>query len=91
MCDKPVDTSSFAFWSVPKWYKTQNMGDKVVSKQCFIPKNSFDRYKTQEMYDKAIDVCLPAIFVVDQFVKSKILERLDYVLFSNDEVDRDDI
>ena len=41
------------------------MCDKVVSKQRFIPKNSFDRYKTQEMYDKAIDVCLPAIFVVD--------------------------
>ena len=65
MCDKPVDTSRFAFWSAPKWYKTQKMCDKVVSKQRFIPKNSFDRYKTQEMYDKAIDVCLPAIFVVD--------------------------
>lgn len=65
MCDKPVDTSPFAFWSVPKWYKTLKMCDKVVSKQRFIPKNSFDRYKTQEIYDKAIDVCLPAIFVVD--------------------------
>ena len=47
-----------------------------------------DRYKTQEMCDKAVDACLPALnFVPDWFVPNIMLEKLDNAVFSNDDID----
>ena len=44
-----------------------------------------DRYKTQEICDKAVDVCLPALkFVPNWFVTNKMLENLDNVLYNDD-------
>ena len=46
-----------------------------------------DRYKTQEMCDKAIDAYLPALkFISDWFVINKMLENLDIIVFSNDNI-----
>ena len=36
MCDKAVDTCPFVFDSVPDWYMTKEMSDKVVSEEPFI-------------------------------------------------------
>ena len=39
------------------------------------------------MYDKAVDSYLPALkFVPDWFVPSKIIEKLDHSVFSNDDI-----
>ena len=44
-----------------------------------------DRYKTQEMCDKAVDTCVQTLtFVPDWFVMSKIIDKLDNVVFSDD-------
>ena len=48
------------------------MCDKLVSKEPFMRKYYLDRYKTQQMFDKAVDACLPASkFVSNWFVTNK--------------------
>ena len=43
-------------------------------------KDCHDKYKTQEVYDKAVDSCLLALkFVPDWFVKNEMIEKLDSV------------
>ena len=50
-------------------------------------KYSLDRYKTQELCDKAVDAFLPALkFVPDCFVTNKMLEKLDVAVFCNDDI-----
>ena len=45
------------------------MCDKVVFKDPFMLKYCFDRYKTQEMCDKAVDVFLATLkFIPDWFL-----------------------
>ena len=52
------------------------MCDKAVSKDSFKVKCCPDRYKTQEMCDKAADDFLRALkFVPDCFVTSKIIKN----------------
>ena len=52
------------------------MRHNVVSKKSFMLKYCLDRHKTQEMCDKAIDACMPALkFVPDWFVMNKMLEE----------------
>ena len=61
------------------------MCDKAVSKDPFVLKYCLDRYKSQEMRNKAVDAFLPTLkFVPDWFLASKMIEKLDYDLFSND-------
>ena len=68
------------------------MCDKVVSKEPFMLKYCLDRHKTQEMCDKAVGVCLPALKPVpDWFIMNKMLEKHDNVAFTNDDIDFDDI
>ena len=53
----------------------------------FILKYCLDRYKTQEMYHKAVDVFLTTLkFVPDWFVTNKMLEKLGDVVFSKDDI-----
>ena len=55
-------------------------------------KYSLERCKAQGMCDDAVDTCLPALkFFPDSFVTNKMLEKLDDVVFSNDNIDFDDI
>ena len=47
-------------------------------------KYGFGKYKSQEMRDKAVhSYVLTLRFVPDQFVKNKMLEKLDNSIFSN--------
>ena len=48
MCVKAIDTFTFVCNSVPDRQKTQEICDKVVSKDLFMLKYCLDRYKTQE-------------------------------------------
>ena len=46
-----------------------------------------DRYKTQEIYDEAVNDCLLALkFDPDQFVKSEMIKKLDDTLLANDDI-----
>ena len=50
-------------------------------------KYCIDTYKTQEMCDKAFDACLADLkFVPDWFVTTEMLEKLDNVVFSSDDI-----
>ena len=58
MCDISVNTCSFIFNSVLGWFKTQEIYDRVVSKDSFMQRYCPDRYKTQKMCEEAVDDCL---------------------------------
>ena len=61
--------------------------NKVVSEEPFILKHCIDRHKTQETHDKAVDALLLALkFVPGYFVTNEVLEKLDNVVFSNDDI-----
>ena len=68
-------------------YKTQEIGEKVVSNDSFMLKHSPDRFKTQETCDKAAYDFLPTLkFVPDWFVTSITIKKLDDALFANDNI-----
>ena len=46
MCDNAVYTCHFVFDSVPDWYKTQTICDKVVSEEPVMWKYFLNRCKT---------------------------------------------
>ena len=87
MHDKVVNTCGFVFYSVvfyPDGYITQKMYDKFVIKEPFLLKCCSDRYKIQEVCDKAVDAYLLTLkFVPDWFDTKKMLEKLDNSAFSN--------
>ena len=97
MCNKAADVYSSEIQFFLDRYKTQGMYDKVVCKEFFMLKYFFDTYKTQEMCDKAAYAFLPTLkFVHDCFVTNNMLEKLDDVIFSNDDIafvdaDSDDV
>ena len=63
------------------------MCDKVISKVPFMLKYCLDRYKTQEMSDKADAAFLPTLtFGLDWYFWNETLEKL-----SNDDIDLDDM
>ena len=65
------------------------MCDKVLSKE---PKYCLDRYKTQEMCNKAFDTFLRTLkIVLNWFVTSEMLGKLDNVIFWNDNIAIHDI
>ena len=87
MCVKAVDTCPFVFDSVPDQYMTQEVCDKVVCKEASMLKYYPNRHKAQEMCDKAADSCLPKKKIVpDWFTKSKMIEKLDNTVISNDDI-----
>ena len=54
-------------------------------------KYCLDRYKTQEICDKVVDICLPTLnFLPDCFVTNEMLEKLDNIAFSIDDIDLND-
>ena len=67
------------------------MSDKGVSGKPFMLKYCLNRYKSQEMCDKAVDAFLTTSkFVPNWPFTKKMLENPDDVVFSNDEIDLDD-
>ena len=54
-------------------------------------KYCIERYKTQEICNKVLDDCLPASkFNPGWSVTNKMFKKLEYVVFSNDDIDLDD-
>ena len=61
------------------------MCNKVVYKQPFMLKYCLDRYKTQKMCHKAVDVCLLTLILApDWSLTNKMLKKLDNAVISND-------
>ena len=61
--------------------------DKVVSNDPFMLKYCLDRYKSQELCDKAANDFLSALkFLPDWFVTSKMIKKIDDVLFAYDDI-----
>ena len=59
MCNEGVNICFFfVFDSIPKWCKTQEMCDRVVSEDLLLIVYCPDKYKPQIMFDEAIDDCL---------------------------------
>ena len=54
MCNQAVDNFADALEYVPACFKTPEMCDKAFSKDPFMLKYHLDRYKTHEMWDKAV-------------------------------------
>ena len=68
-------------------YFVQEMYDKVVSKDSLVLQYCHDRYKIQELCDKAVDDFLPALeFVPDWFVTSKMIKKLHIALYADDDI-----
>lgn len=85
MYDQPVDTCPFEFDSVPDWCITQGLSDKLVSKDPFMLKHCLDKYKTEEICDKAVDLCIPELkFAPVWFATSKTIENPVSAVFCND-------
>ena len=82
MFHKAVHTCPFVFDSVRDKYMTQKCVIKLFPKKNFILKYCLGRYKTQEIWDEAVDAFLPALkFVPDWFFTSKMIEKLDNAVF----------
>ena len=61
------------------------MYGEVISEDPFMLKYCPDSYKIQKMCDIAVDFCLLVIkFVLDFFVLSKVIEKLDSAVFSDE-------
>ena len=52
------------FGSIPDWYKTQEMCDRVVSERSFLIVCCPDKYKAQRIRDKAAFVSLAALKLI---------------------------
>ena len=82
----------FVFSSVSNRHITQKMRDEVVSKRSIILKCCLDRYKTEEMCDKAVDSYLLALkFVPNWVVTNRMIDKPDNDVFSNDNIIFSDI
>ena len=82
-----VYTFPSIFKSSSDKYKSREMCHKVFPEDLFMLKYCPDRYKTQKICDIAIGACLLALKVVpDWFVMNKMLETLDKVMFSNNDI-----
>ena len=85
MCDNAVNSFPFIFDSIPYWYTTQELCDKIVSEDHFMLRYCHDKYKTQNVCDNAVYSCLLALEnVTDWFATSKMIKKLDSVIFFDD-------
>ena len=81
MCNKAVNTCLIVFDSIHDRYITHKFCDKVVSEDPFMLKYFPEKYKTQEMCEKAVDCFLAFKFVPDWLVKNKMIEKLQSAIF----------
>ena len=51
----------FEFSSIPDWYKTQEICDRIIFEDPFMIVYCPDRYKSQGVYDEAVDDCQVAL------------------------------
>ena len=78
--------------SVNDWYVTQELSDKIISEETFTLKYCNNKYKIQKICGKVVDSNLLASkFVPDWFVTSKMIEKFNSAVFSNDDIDFGDL
>ena len=64
-------------------YKTQEICDRITFEDPFSIRYVRDQYKTQQMYDEAVDYCLAVLkFVPDWIVASKMSKRKEMDIFN---------
>ena len=61
MCDKSVNRCFFVFYFIPDHYKTQERGDRVVSKDPFLIVYCLHKYLIQKMCDETATDSLAAL------------------------------
>ena len=67
--------------------KTQEMCDTVVSEDPSLIIYCLDKYKTQRMYDEAVDDCLAVLkFVFDWFVAGEMITKLFISLYADENI-----
>ena len=77
----------FVFDSIPDWYKTQEICDRVVSEDPFLIVYFPDKYKTQRMCDEAVDDSLGASKLIsDWLFASKIIKELFTALCAGENI-----
>ena len=75
MFDKTVNICFF--YSIPDWYKTQEMHHRAASEDHFLIVYCPDKYKTQKMRDKAVYDSLASLKILPNwFVTTKIIKKL---------------
>ena len=64
-------------------YKTQEICDRITFEDPFSIRYVREQYKTQQMYDEAVDYCLAVLkFVPDWIVASKMSKRKEIDIFN---------
>ena len=87
MCDKAVNNFFCIFDSILDWDKTQEMCEKVVSKDSFSIRYVPDQCKTQQMCDKAVDNCMAALKLVAHWlVTSKMIKKIFTDLYVDENI-----
>ena len=87
MCDKTANGWFLVFIYTSDQYKTQETCNRVISEGPFMVVYCPGRYKSQRKCDEAVEDCLAALeFISDWFVTSRMLEKLDNALHSNDDI-----
>ena len=83
MCDQVVNVYFLAFDSIPDWYKTQQMRDRVVCEDSFLTLYYPDKYITQK--------CVMKLFIIfklisDWFITSKMIKKLFTALYADENI-----
>ena len=87
MCDKAVNRCFLTFTYIPDRYETREMWDRTIPKDYFMLVYCPDEHKTQKTSDGAVDVCLVVLKLIpDWFFTSKMLEKLDNALHTDDNI-----
>ena len=84
-----LDSYKIVFDSIPDWYKTQEMPERVVSEDpsLILLLFRFDKYVTQRMYDEAVDDSLAALKLIpDWSVTNKMIKKLYTALYSDESI-----
>ena len=81
MSDKDVIRCFFAFYFIPNQHNTQEMCDRVVSKDPFLIVYCPDKYK---MCNEAVDDSLAALKLIpDWCVTNKLIKKLYTALYAD--------
>ena len=82
-----IDVFFFVFDSIPDWYSTKEMIDRVISGDPFLIVYCHDNYITQITSDKAVDDSLEALkLILDWFVTSKMIKKLFADLYADENI-----
>ena len=87
MFDKAVNRCFVVFHSIPDRYKNQEMSNGVVFKDPFSIVYCPDKYKTQRMFDEAVNHSLAALKPIPGwFVTSKMIKGLFTALQADENI-----